>query len=61
MPTDDDITEHFAERAAIAEHDGGSSRRVAEYNAARATRAEFGRLTAEIDRQMRETRGIVNG
>jgi len=38
MPTDDDITEHFAERAAIAEHDGGLSRRVAEYNAARATR-----------------------
>jgi|688.fasta_scaffold189588_5 hypothetical protein len=61
MPTDDDITEHFAERAAIAEHDGGLSRRVAEYQAARATRAEFGRLTDEIERQMRETRGIVNG
>jgi hypothetical protein len=58
MPSDDDITEHFAERAAIAEHDGGLSRRVAEYNAARATRAEFGRLTAEIERQMRETRGL---
>jgi hypothetical protein len=59
MPTDDDITEYFAERAAIAEHDGGLTRRVAEYNAARATRAEYGRLTAEIDGQMRETRGIV--
>jgi hypothetical protein len=58
MPTDDDITEHFAERAAIAEHDGGLSRRVAEYEAAKATRAEFGRLTAEIERQMRETRGL---
>jgi hypothetical protein len=58
MPADNDITEHFAERAAIAEHDGGLSRRVAEYNAARATRAEFGRLTAEIERQMRETRGL---
>jgi hypothetical protein len=58
MPSDDDITEHFVERAAIAEHDGGLSRRVAEYNAARATRAEFGRLTAEIERQMRETRGL---
>jgi len=56
---DNDITEHFSERAAIAEHDGGLSRRVAEYNAARATRAEYGRLTAEIERQMRETRGIV--
>ena len=61
MPTDDDITAHFVERAAIGEHDGGLSRRVAEYEAARATRAEFGRLTAEIERQMRETRGIVNG
>jgi hypothetical protein len=59
--SDDDITEHFVERAAIAEHDGGLSRRVAEYNAARATRAEFGRLTNEIERQMRETRGIVSG
>jgi hypothetical protein len=58
MPTDDDITEHFAERAAIAEHDGGLSRRVAEYEAARATRAEFGRLTDEIERQMMETRGL---
>jgi hypothetical protein len=58
MPTDNDITEHFGERAAIAEHDGGLSRRVAEYQAARATRAEFGRLTAEIERQMRETRGL---
>jgi hypothetical protein len=58
MPTNDDITEHFGERAAIAEHDGGLSRRVAEYQAARATRAEFGRLTAEIERQMRETRGL---
>jgi len=34
--SDNDITEHFAERAAIAEHDGGLSRRVAEYQAARA-------------------------
>jgi hypothetical protein len=58
MPNDDDITEHFAERAAIGEHDGGLSRRVAEYNAARATRAEFGRLTDEIERQMRQTRGL---
>ena len=58
---DDDTTEHFGERAAIMEHDGGLTRRVAEYESARATRAEFGRLTAEIDRQMRETRGIVNG
>jgi hypothetical protein len=56
--SDDDITEHFAERAAIAEHDGGLSRRLAEYQAARATRAEFGRLTAEIERQMRDTRGL---
>jgi hypothetical protein len=59
--SDDDITEHFAERAAIAEHDGGLTRRVAEYEAARATRADFGRLTAEIERQMRQTRGIVSG
>ncbi len=59
--SDDDITEHFAERASIMEHDGGLSRRLAEYESARATRAEFGRLTAEIERQMRETRGIVNG
>jgi hypothetical protein len=56
--SDDDITEHFAERAAIAEHDGGLSRRVAEYNAARATREAYGRLTDEIERQMRETRGL---
>jgi hypothetical protein len=61
MPSDNDITEHFAERAAIAERDGGLSRRVAEYNAARATREAHGRLTDEIERQMRETRGIVNG
>jgi hypothetical protein len=58
MPTNDDITEHFGERAAIAEHDGGLSRRVAEYNAARATREAYERLTDEIDRQMRETRGL---
>jgi hypothetical protein len=58
MPTDNDITEHFAERAAIAEHDGGSSRRVAEYNAARATREAYGRLTDDIESQMRETRGL---
>jgi hypothetical protein len=58
MPTDNDITEHFAERAAIAEHDGGSSRRLAEYQAARATREAHGRLTEEIERQMRETRGL---
>jgi hypothetical protein len=58
MPADNDITEHFAERAAIAEHDGGLSRRVAEYNAARATREAYGRLRDEIDRQMRETRGL---
>jgi hypothetical protein len=58
MPTDDDITEHFAERAAIAEHDGGLSQRIAEYQAARATREAYGRLTDEIDRQMRETRGL---
>jgi hypothetical protein len=57
--SDDDITEHFAERAAIAEHDGGLARRVAEYNAARATREAYRRLTDEIDRQMRETRGLV--
>jgi hypothetical protein len=56
--SDDDITEHFAERAAIAEHDGGLSRRVAEYQAARATREAHGRLTDEIERQMRETRGL---
>jgi hypothetical protein len=37
------------------------SQRVAEYNAARATREAYGRLTDEIERQMRETRGIVNG
>ena len=55
---DNDITEHFAERAAIAEHDGGLSRRVAEYQAARATREAHGRLTDEIERQMRETRGL---
>ena len=58
MPNDDDITERFAERAAIAEHDGGLSRRVAEYQAARATREAYGRLTGEIERQMRETRGL---
>jgi hypothetical protein len=56
--SDNDITEHFAERAAIAEHDGGSSRRLAEYQAARATREAHGRLTEEIERQMRETRGL---
>jgi hypothetical protein len=59
--SDNDITAHFAERAAIAEHDGGLSRRVAEYQAARATREAYGRLTDEIDRQMRQTRGVVNG
>jgi hypothetical protein len=58
MPTDNDITEHFAERAAIAEHDGGLSRRLAEYNAARVTREAYGRLTDEIERQMKETRGL---
>jgi hypothetical protein len=58
MPTNDDITEHFGERAAIAEHDGGLSRRVAEYQAARATREAYGRLTDDIERQMRETRGL---
>jgi hypothetical protein len=58
MPTDNDITEHFGERAAIAEHDGGLSRRVAEYQAARATREAYGRLTDDIERQMRETRGL---
>jgi hypothetical protein len=56
--SDNDITAHFAERAAIMEHDGGLSRRVAEYNAARATREAYGRLTDEIERQMRETRGL---
>jgi hypothetical protein len=56
--SDDDITEHFAERAAIAEHDGGLSRRLAEYNAARVTREAYGRLTDEIERQMKETRGL---
>jgi hypothetical protein len=59
--SDSDITAHFAERAAIAEHDGGLSRRVAEYQAARATREAHGRLTDEIERQMRQTRGVVNG
>jgi hypothetical protein len=58
MPTDNDITEHFGERAAIAEHDGGLSRRLAEYNAARVTREAYGRLTDEIERQMKETRGL---
>jgi hypothetical protein len=58
MPTNDDITEHFGERAAIAEHDGGLSRRVAEYQAARATQEAYGRLTDDIERQMRETRGL---
>jgi hypothetical protein len=59
--SDSDITAHFAERAAIAEHDGGLSRRLAEYQAARATREAHGRLTDEIERQMRQTRGVVNG
>jgi hypothetical protein len=34
------------------------SRRLAEYNAARVTREAYGRLTDEIERQMRETRGL---
>jgi hypothetical protein len=59
--TDAELHETWEERAAIMEHDGGLSRRVAEYNAARVTREAYGRLTDEIESQMRETRGIVNG
>jgi hypothetical protein len=49
---DDDITEAWRERAAIMEYDGWLRQDDAEYKAARAIRAEFGRITEAIKREM---------
>jgi hypothetical protein len=55
--TDEDIAEHWEERSAMREYEGGASRQFAEARAALDMRKIYGRVPMVVVERMRETEG----
>ena len=54
--TDEELLELWNERAAIREHDGGQSKRQAEYRAAKDLQRMFGQMPDVIRRTVQQSR-----